>query len=164
MRLNALGRIVHACWFDLPGRYENVVLDYFIVMPNHVHGVIFLRGARGAGFKPAPTRDVRPETAALPEIVRAFKTFSARGINEMLGRSGAVWQRNYYERVVRNDRELEAIREYVLHNPSKWEFDRENPERRPEGSNTERRVQLLVRGAAGAGFKPAPTLEAGSGA
>jgi REP element-mobilizing transposase RayT len=66
------------------------------------------------------------------EVIRAFKTFSARRINDMLGRSGAVWQRNYYERVVRNDRELQAIREYILNNPAKWEFDRENPERRSE--------------------------------
>lgn len=128
MLLSAPGRAVHACWSELPRHYENVVLDYFIVMPNHVHGVVFLRGAGGAGFKPAPTRAVVPVT----EVVRAFKTFSARRINDMLGRSGAVWQRNYYERVVRNDRELQAIREYVLSNPAKWEFDRENPERRSE--------------------------------
>jgi REP element-mobilizing transposase RayT len=128
MRLNQLGYIVHACWSELSLHYPKVTLDCFIVMPNHIHGIIFLRGATGAGFKPAPTRDAAPVT----EAVRAFKTFSARRVNSVLHRTGAVWQRNYYERVVRNDRELNAIREYIVNNPARWEFDRENPQRRPE--------------------------------
>jgi REP element-mobilizing transposase RayT len=123
MRLNRLGRIVHACWRDLERHYANVALDYFVVMPNHIHGVIFLRGAERAGLKPAPTREVVPMT----EVVRAFKTFSARRINEALGRREAVWQRNYYDRVIRNDRELNAIRDYIQFNPARWDFDRENP-------------------------------------
>jgi REP element-mobilizing transposase RayT len=63
----------------------------------------------------------------LPEIVRALKTFSARRINEMRHTPGApVWQRNYYEHVVRNDGELLRVREYILNNPLDWENDREN--------------------------------------
>jgi hypothetical protein len=79
----------------------------------------------GAGFKPAPTR-----RHGLPEIVRALKTFSARRINNLRHTPGAsVWQRNYYEHVVRNDGELRRVREYILNNSLDWENDRENPSR-----------------------------------
>jgi REP element-mobilizing transposase RayT len=65
----------------------------------------------------------------LPEIVRAFKSFSARRINARRHSTGtSVWQRNYYERIVRNDRELHAIRRYILANPKRWDEDAENPD------------------------------------
>jgi len=90
-------------------------------MPNHVHGVIIL--AVGAGFKPAPT--VRH---VAPEIVRGFKTFSSRRINKSRETVGApVWRRNYYEHVIRNDRELNRIRKYIICNPARWTTDKENP-------------------------------------
>ena len=77
MRLNGHGAIVERCWYDLVEHYEHIALDEFVVMPNHVHGVVWLRGAGRAGLKPAPTRDVSARQG-LSEIVRAFKTFSAR--------------------------------------------------------------------------------------
>ena len=84
----------------------------------------------GAGFKPAPTK------YGLPEIVRGFKTFSSRRINESRGTPGTpVWQRNYYEHIIRNDESLDRIREYIANNPMQWEWDVEN--------------------SVGAGFKPA---------
>jgi putative transposase len=79
-------------------------------------------GNARAGFKPAPTGQ------GLPEIVRAFKTFSARLINGMRGTRGvSVWQRNYFEHVVRNETKLSRIREYVVNNPLQGELDIENP-------------------------------------
>jgi REP element-mobilizing transposase RayT len=113
-------------WADLPQHYLNVKCDAFVIMPNHIHGIILLREFNvGAGLKPAPTR-----RHGLPEIVRALKTFSARRINEIRRTPGAsVWQRNYYEHVVRNDDELLCIREYILNNPMRWDNDRENPAR-----------------------------------
>ena len=133
MRLNRLGEIVRETWEGLPAHYPNVELDSFVVMPNHIHMVIKIVGA---GFKPALMSDKKPYI--LPEIVRALKTFSARRINEYRVSPGApVWQRNYYEHVIRNEKSLNKIREYIANNPMQWEFDRENPAR--------------------AGFKPAPT-------
>jgi REP element-mobilizing transposase RayT len=65
---------------------------------------------------------------ALPEIVRALKSFSARRVNRMRRCEGnPVWQRNYYEHIIRNDREWDAIRQYIIDNPLNWEQDRENP-------------------------------------
>ncbi len=130
MRLNAAGRLAESVWDGLPGHYPHVALDAFVVMPNHVHGIIILADADqpppvGAGFKPAPTMRTRH---GLPEIVRAFKTFSARHINECRRTPGLrVWQRNYFEHVIRNDDALNRIRQYIVDNPAKWSEDRENP-------------------------------------
>ena len=126
--LTDAGRIVDECWTDLPNHYLNLKLDEFIVMPNHVHGIIIITdetfGIVGAGFKPAPTPMNSTKRYGLPEIVRGFKTFSSRKINSARGTSGIpVWQRNYYEHVIRDERELENTRQYIVDNPAKWQED-----------------------------------------
>ncbi len=128
MVLNELGVIVQQVWDDLVNHYGHVYLDAFVAMPNHVHGIIVLMDEPGvvgvgAGLKPAPT----PKRHGLPEIVRGFKTFSARRINERRGTPGVpVWQRNYYEHIVRDEHALRRIQNYILHNPANWELDIEN--------------------------------------
>jgi putative transposase len=133
IQMNEYGQIVHDAWNDLPNHYAGVVLDAFVIMPNHVHEVIVLTNDPirddfvGAGLKPAPTHT---KHVPLSEIVRAFKTFSARRINQHRGTPGApVWQRNYYEHIIRNEESLNHIREYILQNPIRWRLDRENPGR-----------------------------------
>jgi putative transposase len=81
MRLNDAGQIVLGCWNDLPQHYRNLELDYFTIMPNHVHGIIALLDIPvvGAGLKPAPTA----KRHGLPEMVRALKTFSSKRINKI---------------------------------------------------------------------------------
>lgn len=118
MRLNALGRIVERSWFDLRNHYERTELENFVVMPNHVHGILVL--------KPSPASGDRIHL--LPEIVRGFKTFSARAANAIRGRVEPLWQRGFHDRIVRNEAELARIREYVDNNPVVWHLDRENPE------------------------------------
>jgi putative transposase len=112
-------------WNELPNHYPCVTCDTFVVMPNHIHGIIVVRDTIvGAGLKPAPTRH------GLPEIIRGFKTFSARRINDLRESPGIpIWQRNYYEHIIRNEEELARIREYTANNPLQWENDRENPSR-----------------------------------
>ena len=133
MRLNDAGRIVQASWDDLPNHYPHVQLDAFVVMPNHVHGIIILTDdvvAIGAGLRPAPIRPApitQPTTKRHPlsEIVRAFKSFSSRRINQLRGTPGTrTWQRNYYEHIVRNEGDLHRIRAYIANNPAKWFNDR----------------------------------------
>jgi REP element-mobilizing transposase RayT len=117
MRLNRLGDIVRACWAELPAHNRGLHLDEFVVMPNHVHGLVLLNQDDGAMH-------------ALPQVINGFKTAAARRINEVRGTVGApVWQRSYYERIVRNERALERIRRYVVSNPAMWETDDENPAR-----------------------------------
>jgi len=114
MMINAWGNIVQECWYDLPNHYPGLELDIFVVMPNHMHGIIVLANAR-AGFnrsaaeirafrQPAPTKFAISKLHGLPEIVRALKTFSARRINLIRGTTGApFWQRSYYEHIIRNE-------------------------------------------------------------
>ena len=145
MQLNAAGAIVESVWDGLPSHYPRVELDAFVIMPNHVHCVVLLTAMNdvGAGFKPARTGDGRgdiwagdvraglkpaPTRHGLPEIIRAFKTFTARGINEIRNTAGRpVWHRNYYEHVIRNEKSLIRIRQYILDNQARWAVDRENP-------------------------------------
>ncbi len=131
MRLNEFGGIVAWTWQDLPNHVPNVALDAFVLMPNHVHGIVVITDTVGAGSEPAPTEPAPTNTKryALPEIVRQFKTFSARRINKCRGTPGAaVWQRNYYERILRSEESLNQVRQYILDNPHRWAYDRENPE------------------------------------
>ena len=119
MKVNELRRKVQAVWNGLPVHYPHVATDAFVVMPNHVHGVIVIR----AGLKPAPTA-----RHGLSEIIRGFKTFSARMINEFRKTSGTpVWQRNYYEHIIRNDADYDRIAEYIDNNPQRWAEDSLHP-------------------------------------
>jgi putative transposase len=130
MNLNDLGRFVYDVWDDLPNHYAHVELDTFVIMPNHIHGIILLSDTPvGAGFKPAPTTPTdTAKRQPLSEIIRALKTFSARRINAHRNTAGSpVWQRNYYEHIIRDENSLNRIRQYIVDNPKNWNGDRENP-------------------------------------
>ena len=157
MVLNVYGEVAHAMWERIPRHFAHVQLDAFIVMPNHLHGIIFIvddtdgRGeafhpisfdaedgtraqrvpsAQGAGGNPSPLRcrDGHPAGApsgSLGAIVGNYKSITTRRINRVRKAPGTrVWQRNYYERIIRNERGLDAIRRYIEHNPARWEEDR----------------------------------------
>jgi len=112
MSLNEYGQITTKCWHDLPNHYPHIELDEFVVMPNHTHGIIVI--------KPAPT----VKQHGLPEIIRAFKTFSSKQINLIRSTTGIpVWQRNYYEHIICSEPELNKVREYIVSNPLNWETD-----------------------------------------
>jgi putative transposase len=150
MVLSEYGRIVEQCWCALPHHFPGVELDAFVVMPNHVHGIITITAfGRGealakqyqtkspkwlANASPLqPPQSLRPhgtKSYSLGAMVQNFKSVSARRINQARLTPGAlVWQRNYYEHVVRNEDELNSIRQYVLGNPTLWEKDENNPNR-----------------------------------
>ena len=123
VRPNQMTAALEKCWRDLPAHYPNLVLDEFVVMPNHVHWIVALKDA---GLKPAATQTLH----GLPEIIRGFKTFSARHVNQIRHTpGGAVWQHGYYEHIIRDDDSLNRIREYIANNPLRWVLDRENPQR-----------------------------------
>ncbi len=116
MILNQFGQIAQRAWFDLPKHYSHIVLGAFCIMPNHVHAVIILIDVVAINRHP------------LSEIVRAFKSFSARRINELRKTQGIpVWQRNYYEHIIRNDDEHNRIHLYIEANIDNWSTDDENP-------------------------------------
>lgn len=148
MHTNTIGDLVAQTWHSLPRRFPRVTLDAFVIMPNHVHGVVCIseiemigadrRGAAcrapvgdGANFvkgaaSSAPTS--APTAKSLAHIIRTFKSISAIAANRLLQREGQpLWQRNYYERIIRNDEEWNRIREYIINNPAQWDDDDENP-------------------------------------
>ena len=155
MRLNELGEIVLETWHELPYRFPDIQFDQFVVMPNHVHGIIHIVGAplvgapnqttnlsnkpkhqntignqnRGnknlnwAGTRPAPT---------LGRVVGVFKSISAVQYIKYKRLNGSLsfhplWQRNYHDHIIRNERSLNKIREYIVQNPPQWDLDRNNP-------------------------------------
>ena len=147
MRLNDAGGMVQQVWQDLPDRYSGINMDEFIVMPNHIHGVITIVQPVGASLVGAQEdqpnavsgeiqlRD-RATTRVAPtlgDVVGAFKSLTTveyvRGVKSLGWPqfSGKLWQRNYFEHVVRSEESLTKIRQYIRDNPLRWEFDKENP-------------------------------------
>jgi putative transposase len=131
LRLNALGSVVEEAWFVLPTHFPSVELDASVVMPNHMHGVVIIGVAaqHAAPSRPSPAKfAVTP--GSLGANVRSFKSAVTRRANELRMPFGAqLWQRNYYEHVIRNDESLDRIRQYITTNPARWELDAENPRR-----------------------------------
>jgi REP element-mobilizing transposase RayT len=140
MALSKFGEIVAACWHDIPRHFQDVELDTFVIMPNHVHGIVVIardnEGARdnvGATHASPPPRPRGPKRQSVAAIVGSFKSASTRRINKLRGTPGvAGWQRDYYEHVIRNEDGLNRIREYIFTNPLRWALDRENPGRTGE--------------------------------
>jgi len=179
IRLNDAGRMVEKWWSELNHKFPAVQTDEFIVMPNHVHGIVALVLAVGADLCVCPpdTRvrapdphdcpdddrsnmgkhiglpqrihetnagaDVHTDTGAhvgapLPGIVQWFKTMTTNEYIHGVKQFGwprfdkRLWQRNYYEHIIRNEDDLNRIREYIVNNPLKWELDQENPNAKSE--------------------------------
>lgn len=140
MVLNDAGLMVEKCWNAIPEHFPHVGLDYYVVMPNHVHGILFIGDAPGMvgakNFSPVRllknrnnNQDQRPSgtSKTIGSIVRGFKIGVTKWMRQNTS-THKVWQRNYFERVIRNERELQEVREYIVNNPLKWALDRENPE------------------------------------
>jgi REP element-mobilizing transposase RayT len=153
MQLNALGEIVRDEWLRTEVVRPYVLLDAFVVMPNHFHGIIVLTTDRArmrvastmdvplsveqlaqgrpSAYVPGPVQD-GPRGAAsgsLGAIIGQFKSITAKRINLLGGTPGrSVWQRDYYERIIRNEREMNGIRQYIAYNPAHWSEDDNNPE------------------------------------
>lgn len=129
MMLNAEGQIVAEEWIKTAEIRNNIELDEWVVMPNHFHGILVINECRGTARR-APTVEQfgKPVSNSIPTIIRSFKSAVTKRINELRNSPGAkIWQRNYYEHIIRNEDELNRIREYITNNPLKWEFDKENP-------------------------------------
>ena len=126
IQLSPFGEIIEACWKDLPSRYPHVELDAFVVMPNHIHGIVVI--SVGAIHELPPCQQTGRRRMLLPRIIGYIKMNTAKRINRLRNTSGvSVWQRNYYEHVIRNEESLNSIRQYIAENPQRWALDKENP-------------------------------------
>lgn len=146
MQLSEYGVVVEKCWQWLSTQYSYVDLDEYIVMPNHLHGILIIKddsfrrgGSRTApkdgsltqrgDSRIAPTMDDHKKPKSLGRLIGAFKTLSTKSINEMRGTPGeASWQRNFYEHIIRDEEDLHHIREYIANNPVQWMLDENNPD------------------------------------
>ena len=141
MRLNEIGEIVVECWSRIPQHFPSVELGEYVIMPNHIHGIIALNivGARsprpiGEEQSISPTvgtRSPRPSdnSPSLGKIVAYFKYQSTKHINQHHNMPGTrIWQRNYYDHVIRDDTDLQRIRRYIQDNPMKWALDQLHPD------------------------------------
>ena len=142
MQVNALGRIVQECWDEIPAHFPNVVVDAFVVMPNHVHGIIFIHENNRAGANPVGARHVSPrqeptypprgfKPCSVGALVAAFKSSVTRRARGELNSSN-IWQRNYYEHILRDQVDTKRITGYILDNPINWDQDEENPQNQQE--------------------------------
>lgn len=158
MRMNRTGEIVAECWHKIPAHFHLVELDQFVIMPNHMHGIIWINddcptvgathaspglglpGCGSPGFAvgarhalprathASPVQKPGPQRRSIGAIVGSFKSTASKRINQWRNTPGvAVWHRNYYERIIRDDRELTAIRQYIADNPARWAIDHNHP-------------------------------------
>lgn len=169
MKLNNIGFIVEDEWKKTALIRDNVELGAFIIMPNHLHGIIIIRddnrdkssencrdelhngcgesnNRRGTSQR-APTmeRFGKPTRNSIPTIIRGFKSASTKRINEIRQSPGIpVWQRNYYEHIIRTEKEFYAISEYIINNPAKWQQDREK-KIKISGQNSEEIKEIIIK-------------------
>jgi len=144
MQLNEAGRFVDDCWKQIPTHFPRVILDEYKIMPNHVHGIIMIEGNVGVQNLEPLQKSLREPTHEPPEnkfqhiipnsigsIVRGFKIGVTKWFRQNT-QVHVVWQRNFYEHIIRNDVSLNRIREYIMYNPIRWAADRDNPNGNPD--------------------------------
>ena len=127
-KLTNIGKIINKHWNSIPKEYENAEIDEFMIMPNHIHGIIIITSEKTVSRKKrAPARSA----PTLCDIIGAFKSKCANeylkaiysnGINDI----ARIWQRNYHEHIIRNEKELYKIRKYIQDNPLNWAEDKDN--------------------------------------
>jgi REP element-mobilizing transposase RayT len=149
MILNKVGKIVEWEWLELPKRLSYVTLGAYTVMPNHFHGILYIHENVGAtrqgqtvshseaeplqtvtkeGMDGSPLRPRGPKPSSLGAILAQFKSRATKRIWKFPEfKETPIWQRNYYERIIRSDRDLQNISDYINANPLLWEQDQENP-------------------------------------
>jgi REP element-mobilizing transposase RayT len=142
MELSEIGKIAHQYWAEIPGHFPMVVLDEFKIMPNHVHGIVVITESANQGMvetrhiaslheqrkqqhEPTPAKFGGLKPGSLSKIVQEYKS----AVTRWCGKNGQAfgWQPGFYDHIIRNEKSLHRIRQYIRNNPAKWESDRDNP-------------------------------------
>jgi len=136
MGLSKFGLIAQQCWTEIPRHFKHVRLDEFIIMPNHIHGIVIIDRPEGYCGINVGDADLRPlhihtntnksdrSKMVLPKIIHGFKSSVTRSINQST--PTLLWQRSYYDHIIRSEKALMHIRRYIKNNPTNWEKDRNN--------------------------------------
>lgn len=138
IKLSNLGQITKQCWFEIPNHYPFTTLDEFTIMPNHVHGIIIINNPhlRRDGACPVSTDSHAyhklPESTAYHTLGNIIGSFKSAASTQIHTQSPAFqWQPRYHDHIIRDNRELDHIRQYIHDNHLKWNDDTENPHRQP---------------------------------
>jgi REP element-mobilizing transposase RayT len=124
----ALGQILRACWLQIPEHFPAVETDAFVIMPNHLHGILNIKKSSPANDNPRREGFSSPTFASIPTIVRAFKAGATRLAHQRgILLKGGIWQRDYFERVIRNGKEYADTFRYIAENPLRWQLDENHP-------------------------------------
>lgn len=132
--LSDIGCIIHQCWNEIPQHFPYVELDTFIVMPNHVHGILYMcditeRMDDGTGTACRARTDIVERhfgqciAGSLPTIIGAFKSACTKHINQLSNGNTSIWQRNYYEHIIKSENERLRIRRYIMNNPAQSDIN-----------------------------------------
>jgi len=152
MKLSGIGDIAEKCLLEIPAHFPHAELDAFVVMPNHVHGIVVVNdNGNNNGHNDgavncrthcrdvacnvstittaATTREriIPPESGSLSTIIRSYKSACTKMINQTQNNVMFAWQSRFYDHIIRNQKSLSQIREYIIENPMKWDNDRNNP-------------------------------------
>ena len=150
MMMNEFGYIIEYKWQRIPTHFTHIQLDAFQILPNHVHGIIFINDIVGAkhshkktkydskiitkNASPLPpqyssSHPIVTKPGSLSAIMQNFSSITTRKINQIRQTPGIkVWQRNYFDRIIRHEKELNCIRQYIIENPIQWNSDDNNPD------------------------------------
>lgn len=132
MDLNEFGKAANNFWFEIPNHYKISELDYYVIMPNHIHGIIIIdnqsveTGNQFLKTGHAPSLQ-KTRKHSLGNIIGSFKSAVTKWAHKN-GSSEFCWQSRFYDRIIRNESELYRIRKYINNNPLQWDFDKELPE------------------------------------
>ena len=120
MILNNVGLMIKSTWMEIPRYYPNIETDEFVVMPNHIHGIIVTSNNNGRPQWDAPT-------LSLSDIIHRFKSFTTKRYHQLANHESKLWQRSFHDHIIRSKRSLNRIRQYIHENPLKWNSDENNP-------------------------------------
>lgn len=139
--LNGVGQIIQNEWLKTGTIRENISIGEFVIMPNHLHGIIQIMAEGAYRNTPQPntpqpntpqrdtSQQFKSPSQTIGAIIRGFKSTTTKKINQMQNTPGAkLWQRNYYEHIVRDEKDLKRIQQYIIENPLKWQDDRYFPD------------------------------------
>ncbi len=139
VHLSRIGEIATEFWLRIPQHFPEVAVDPFVIMPNHLHGILSIKDrARHA----VPLREEhhpegfrKPIEGSIPTVIRSYKSAVTKRVREALGnKTIEVWQSNYFERVLRNGKEFGDASRYIIENPLKWHLNQHKPETRWKAS------------------------------
>lgn len=125
MKLSSIGKIAGSCWENIPSSSPYANIDSFVVMPNHVHGIIALDNPDGK--HEIDKKKFKPELRSLSIVVRNYKAAVSIRVKEKYPNI-VIWQSRFFDRIIRDERELYAIRKYIDDNPLQWHEDKNNPD------------------------------------